>query len=77
MKERRSRSVLKTISYRISSSIITGLIVYIFTKEIIISLSVGALDITLKTIWYYTHERVWNKVDWGKNNHCKKNSKKK
>jgi len=80
MKEKRTRSILKTISYRISSSIMTGLIVFIFTKEITISLGIGLLDFSIKTIWYYSHERIWNKVDWGKKNHCKtkkKSSKKK
>ena len=60
------RSLIKTVSYRLSSSILTGVLVFIFTKEWVISLGVGALDILIKSLWYYSHERLWNKTKWGK-----------
>tara|TARA_Y100000310_G_C20670395_1_gene809953 strand:- start:2363 stop:2566 length:204 start_codon:yes stop_codon:yes gene_type:complete len=60
------RSLMKTVSYRVSSSILTGAVVFLFTNELILSLGVGALDILVKSIWYYSHERLWNRTKWGK-----------
>jgi uncharacterized membrane protein len=37
-----------------------------FTGKPILSLGVGALEATSKIALYYTHERIWNKINWGK-----------
>jgi len=31
-----------------------------------VSLGVGLVEVILKMIFYYLHERAWNKVSWGK-----------
>ncbi len=59
MKDNKKKSLWKTASYRISSSFLTVLIVFIITKKINISLGVGAIDVIAKSIWYYSHERLW------------------
>jgi uncharacterized membrane protein len=70
MKDSPKRSLLKTISYRISSAIITSLIAFLFTREINISLAIGSVDFLIKTLLYYSHERIWTTTKLG-------NSKKK
>ena len=65
MKEKHQRSILKTITWRVLGTLITSVVVYIFTKKIVLSLSIGGLDATLKLLFYYLHERVWDKVQWG------------
>lgn len=66
MKEYHKRSLIKAISYRLIGTIVTTLIVFIFTRKLSISLGVGSVDIIVKIIIYYLHERVWDKTYWGK-----------
>ena len=56
------KSVYKTISWRIVASITTVILVYIFTGEIKLAFSVGVIEVIVKMILYYLHERAWNKV---------------
>ena len=42
-------------------------LVFLSTGELSLTLSIGALDVVLKLIFYYAHERLWNVVSWGKN----------
>jgi uncharacterized membrane protein len=66
MNEKRIRSMLKTITWRIIASSITFSLVYVFTGQLIISLGVGLFEVVSKLISYYLHERIWNGVKWGK-----------
>ncbi len=59
----RKKSLLKTITWRISASAATILIVYILSGEMKIAGSVAVLEVIVKTLLYYFHEIVWDKVD--------------
>jgi len=60
------RSVMKAISWRIVATLTTILLVWIFTGNIVISGSVGFLELILKTLIYYLHERLWNLLNFGR-----------
>ncbi|MEM3010606.1 MAG: DUF2061 domain-containing protein [Candidatus Bathyarchaeia archaeon] len=60
------RSVMKAISWRIVATLTTILLVLAFTGNIVISGSVGFLELVLKTIIYYLHERLWNLLNFGR-----------
>lgn len=64
--ESNKRSVLKTLSWRVLSTVLTIILVYIFTGEIIIALSIGSLEVVVKFALYFFHERLWNKIRFGK-----------
>jgi len=64
--ERKRRSMGKAISWRVLATLTTMLIVFTFTKKIELTLIIGSLDVVLKMILYYYHERTWNKIYWGK-----------
>lgn len=64
--ENKSRTIAKTLSWRVSSVILTTAIVYIFTRKLILAISIGGIDIIAKTAIYYLHERIWNKVNYGR-----------
>jgi hypothetical protein len=32
-------------------------------------LGVGLVEVIAKIIFYYLHERVWNRISWGKKKH--------
>ena len=66
MTEEHQRTIVKTISFRIIASLLTILIVFAFTKNTTISISVGIIEAISKMIFYYFHERFWNRIIWGK-----------
>lgn len=66
-KDTRIRSVTKTITWRLWSMLV------LFTVGLLLGLSTThALEWTIVTnilfvVVHYTHERVWNLINWGKN----------
>jgi len=64
--EQRIRSLVKAISWRVLASTTTGFIAYIFTYDHIISSSIALIDFCVKTVLYYLHERLWNRIRWGR-----------
>ncbi|UCD14951.1 MAG: adenylyl-sulfate kinase [Candidatus Omnitrophota bacterium] len=64
--ETHSRSIFKTVSWRVLATIITTSLVFIFTRKIEIALFVGGTEAICKMVFYFFHERVWNKLRFGK-----------
>lgn len=52
-------SLLKTISYRILSTISCGLIVFCYTGSITATFTVSGTEFIVNTVLYYYHERIW------------------
>lgn len=69
MEERRLRSIIKAITWRAVATLITILVVFIFTRRLKLSLEVGLVGLILKMVFYYLHERVWGKIGWGRTKH--------
>jgi len=57
----KKRHILKTISYRLLSSTIGLIIVYLFTNSWKLSASFSLVELVFKPIQYYIHERIWYK----------------
>jgi adenylylsulfate kinase len=66
MKESHSRSLAKGVSWRILGTIDTIVIAWFITGQAIKALSIGGIEVITKVILYYLHERVWQRVPWGK-----------
>ena len=64
--ESNTRSIAKAISYRTLGSLSTALIVFIFSGDLKVSAGVGALDVVMKMVLYYLHERIWNHISYGR-----------
>lgn len=64
--DKRVRSLSKAISWRIVATSTTILLVFIFTGNPLLSVGVGSLELIVKLIVYYLHERVWNMSDFGR-----------
>ncbi len=56
-----TKSIFKTISWRVIGTIDTMLIAYFLTGEITVAASIGSIEVFTKMILYYFHERLWNK----------------
>ena len=67
--EYHKRTFAKTISWRVTATITTMTIVFVFTRKIMLSIGVGLFEVVLKILFYYLHERMWTKVSWGKKRH--------
>ena len=66
MKETNTRSFAKALSWRVIATTITISIAYLFTGEVTVALEIGGLDMVLKLIAYFFHERIWGRVSMGK-----------
>jgi len=66
MKEKRYRSIIKTISWRATGTIDTFIVSYIITGHVKVAISISSVEVFTKLILYYFHERIWNKIKIGK-----------
>lgn len=65
---RRSRSFYKALTWRFLASLDTFLVSFIITGRFDWATSIAIFEIITKSIIYYFHERIWNKVKWGRIN---------
>ncbi|MEM6623236.1 MAG: DUF2061 domain-containing protein [Pseudomonadota bacterium] len=61
------RSGAKTATWRVTASLDTMLLAWIFTGSIATAVSIGTLEVITKLFLYYFHERLWSRVQWGVN----------
>jgi uncharacterized membrane protein len=59
------RSLVKTISWRITGSSATFLIAYLLIGNFAVAGVIGITQMVSNTILYYFHERIWNRIQWG------------
>jgi uncharacterized membrane protein len=59
------RSLVKTISWRITGSGATFLISYAILGNVTISGTIAAIQLIFNTVLYFIHERIWNRIRWG------------
>ena len=64
--ETKKRSVLKAISWRTWATITTAILVFIFTGEFALAVTIGFLEVFAKMGLYFFHERLWQKIGFGK-----------
>ena len=67
MKENKSRSLGKSISWRVLASCDMILISYIITGSFALAASIGSIEVLTKMFLYYFHERAWNRMTFGRN----------
>lgn len=60
------RSIVKTISYRIIILILDFVSIYLFTGKVKIAIGFMIVSNVYTTLGYFFHERIWDKIKWGK-----------
>ncbi|MFW9814198.1 MAG: DUF2061 domain-containing protein [Candidatus Thorarchaeota archaeon] len=60
------RTLAKTFSWRFVATATTIFVAFLLTGSLLISLEIGSLEVILKTIFYYLHEKTWDKIDFGR-----------
>jgi uncharacterized membrane protein len=63
--ETQSRSLAKTISWRITGTIDTFVISAVVTGKLTVAGSIAATELVTKILLYYFHERIWASISWG------------
>jgi uncharacterized membrane protein len=66
MSETTSRSLVKTLTWRITGSSSTFLIAYLITGSIGASSGIAIVQMIVNTVLYLIHERVWSRIGWGR-----------
>ena len=63
--EKLSRSVAKSVTFRILILVADGVIVYFFTRKWELALGIVIVRNLVAMVLYFVHERAWNKIHWG------------
>jgi len=61
-----SRSVVKTLSYHLLILVLDFTSIYIFTHQVKVALGFMVVSNIYTTIGYFFHERIWDRIKWGK-----------
>ena len=62
MEEQKKRSIAKTLTWRITASLVTFVIVWIITGDWKVGSSIVGIEVITKMFLYYFHERIWIKI---------------
>ena len=65
--ELKKRTLVKTMTWRVTASLTTFLIAWLLTGDLLIGVSIGSIEAIAKIFLYYYHERIWNNINWAKN----------
>lgn len=65
MAEKKRRSVVKAISWRITASVTTMIISYFITGNLDVALKIGLIETLMKIYLFYLHERLWSNIKFG------------
>jgi len=61
------RSLAKAVSWRVTGTIDTFIISWAITGQVLLASGIAFTEIMTKIFLFWAHERVWNKINWGKN----------
>lgn len=66
----RKRHIAKSITYRVASTLIGFLYMWIMSGSIKIGAAFGVAELVYKPLQYYIHERIWYRwIKYGLKNH--------
>jgi uncharacterized membrane protein len=64
--DERRRSIAKGISWRVIGTVDTILVAFFITGDYSKALSIGATEVITKVLLFYLHERIWQRVQFGR-----------
>jgi uncharacterized membrane protein len=59
------RHIFKTFSWRVVGTLDTFVLAWIITGNPFTGLKIGVVEIITKLIFYYIHEKIWYRIDFG------------
>ena len=65
-RETLTRSVVKTLTYRVLIMILDFSTIYLFTGKAKVAVGFMVVSNLYTTVGYFLHERLWDRIKWGK-----------
>ncbi len=62
----KKRSLAKSLTWRVIAIVSTFAIGYVLTGSLAFAASLTLISNVINFVLYYLHERVWLKIEWGK-----------
>ena len=69
--ESHRRSIVKALTWRLVATLVTFVVAYLFTGELVLSAGIGLVDLGIKLFVYYGHERIWDRINFGRRKEIK------
>ena len=66
MKVTKARSFTKSLTYRVFGTLFSWAIVYVIIGKGSLATLIAFWETVVKISIYYWHERIWDKINWGK-----------
>lgn len=66
MADKHYRSLIKAVSWRLTGSVDTLIISFLITGKLKWALTISGVELFTKVGLYYVHERVWEKLSFGR-----------
>lgn len=63
--ETHHRSIVKSVTWRVVSTIIILTVSWVLTGQFKLAVTIGAVDVLVKSGTYYLHERAWARSSFG------------
>ena len=73
-KQSNKRHILKTISWRIIGTVDTILLGWIISGNPLTGLKSVLLEVVMKLVLYFFHEKLWHKINYGLDQRIKRKS---
>lgn len=64
--EQFSRSFVKAFSWRLVGTIDTVILAWLITGKLEYASMIGGAELITKMVLYIGHERIWDKITWGR-----------
>jgi uncharacterized membrane protein len=74
MADKHYRSLVKAVSWRLTGSVDTMIISYLITGQIRWALTISGVEFFTKIGLFYVHERIWEKLPFGRVQEAKRPS---
>lgn len=65
MSDTPKRSLIKTVTWRITGSSATFGISYLISGNFAVAGTIALIQLVANTVLYFVHERIWNRIKWG------------
>ena len=65
-KDSNLRSLVKAVSWRALGTMDTFLLSWLITGEVKLAAAIGGTEVITKMALYWFHERMWNRITWGR-----------
>ncbi len=63
--ERHSRSVLKSLTWTLVAFLVTTVALFVIQRDLVAAAGEAVVIQIVKFIFFYFHERIWNKSNYG------------